>query len=193
MMITPIEIRQHSFNRTLRGFDTEEVRGFLTSLAAEWERLLEENRKIKSELERTKTNLDSYKEMEAILHKTLLQAEQSSKAMMENAKRDAELKTQEAENKAIEIIQKALEDRKKVETEIHDLAAKRNDVLQQLKMFLLTQTERLKNYENNELFQLDTRYDREAVLAPVKRNFFEQAFSGSGSDSSLAEDIANEL
>jgi len=132
-MITPLEIRQHSFpKKTLGGYDIEEVRAFLQNISQEWEKVLEENRKMKGDLDKTKSSLEHYKEMETILHKTMLQAEQSSKSTLENAKKDAELKIQEAEYKANEILSSIQADKRQLEREIHELVARRNDILQQL-------------------------------------------------------------
>ena len=39
MKITPIEIRQKTFEKVFRGYDKEEVQAFLQSLSQEWERL----------------------------------------------------------------------------------------------------------------------------------------------------------
>src|SRR5688500_17654053 len=122
-MITPIEIRQHTFSKSLRGYDTEEVKAFLITLSQEFEKQMEEIRKLRTELDKTKSNLENFKEMESILHKTLLQAEQSSKTTLENAKKDAELKIQEAEHKAAEIIKNALNDRSRMEREINELVS----------------------------------------------------------------------
>ena len=66
-MITPIEIRQQTFKRSLRGYDTDEVRNFLVSLSEEWEKYIEESRKLKAEFERVQANYNSLKELETML------------------------------------------------------------------------------------------------------------------------------
>ena len=51
MKITPLEIRQKSFERNFRGYDKEEVDAFLASLSQEWERISEEHKESRYKLE----------------------------------------------------------------------------------------------------------------------------------------------
>ncbi|NBV13359.1 MAG: DivIVA domain-containing protein [Sphingobacteriia bacterium] len=186
-MITPLEIRQHNFKKVLRGYDPEEVRAFLQSVSQEWEKSLEEHRKIKSDLEKTKSSLEHFKEMEAILHKTLLQAEQSSKATLENAKKDAELKVQEAEYKANEILSSIQTDRRQLEREINELINRRNDILQQLKTFLANQSDRIRTFETQEALPYSPENDRS------RQSFFDAYFAETSDVSNIAVEIAKEL
>ena len=150
-MITPIEIRQQAFNKKLRGYDPEEVKGFLQGLSQEWESLREENRSLKEELERTKANYHALKEVEDMLHKTLMQAERSSKDTLETARQKAELKIQEADSQAAEIIRRAIKDREDLQKEIGDLFKQREEVLMQLRVYLKTQLERLDSFTPSDL------------------------------------------
>ncbi|HEY5823450.1 MAG TPA: DivIVA domain-containing protein, partial [Cyclobacteriaceae bacterium] len=47
MKVTPLEIRQKTFERTLRGYDKDEVNAFLTSLSQEWERMQDEMKELR--------------------------------------------------------------------------------------------------------------------------------------------------
>lgn len=202
-MITPIEIRQHQFKKALRGYDKEEVQSFLTTLSMEWEKVLEEHKRVKTELEKTQSNLDSLKQVESVLHKTLLQAEETSKSTVENAKKDAELKMAEAEGKSRQLIKEAINERSKIEMQINELISRRNEILQQLKSYLVAQTERLKTFEIEEMKRSPIRKATEPEEKPVEReqpkpkkeeeegSFFESV--SSGSDSNIINDIADEL
>ena len=57
MKITPLEIRQKTFEKNIRGFDKDEVNAFLISLSSEWEKLLDE---IKTESEKKAFNIYSF-------------------------------------------------------------------------------------------------------------------------------------
>lgn len=146
-MITPLDIRQQTFKKSLRGFDADEVKQFLTTLSLEWEKMNGELKQVKAELQATKANLDSLKQVETVLHKTLLQAEQTSKTTIDNATKDAELKMREAEAKSSELIRQAMTERSKIEMEINELLTRRNEVLEQLRTFLNSQQERLSRFE----------------------------------------------
>jgi len=175
-MISPAEIRQHSFKRGIRGFDADDVKAFLNSLAQEWENLMSENRSLKVELKTTQDSLQHFREMESMLHKTLLQAEQSSKAALDNAYREAEIrlqeagqqaqlalhnakvesemKKQEAEQRAVGILTQAYEDRSRIEREVHQLNMRRNEILSQMSLFLKAQLDRIQSFEEKEAISL---------------------------------------
>lgn len=146
-MLTPIEIRQQTFNREFRGYDRVEVDAFLQEVAKVLENQIDNNRKLKEEMEKIQASYRTLKEVEGMLHKTLMQAEQSSKNTMENARQKADLKVREAEAKARELIQDSIEKRKNIEHEINELYGKREEIYNQLKLFLDSQMERLVSFE----------------------------------------------
>ena len=47
MKITPLEIRQKSFEKEFRGYDKDEVNAYLRSLSQEWEKLLDELKELR--------------------------------------------------------------------------------------------------------------------------------------------------
>jgi cell division initiation protein len=151
-MIRPQDIRIHSFGKALRGYDVEEVKAFLTSLANEWEEMQDENRKLKQELDKLRDSLKQYKDTEQMLRLTLSQAEQSTRTVLENAQKDAQLKMQEAEFRATEILSKAQKDKAQIAQEITTLVHRRDEILGQLKVFMSAQLDRLQQYEQQELY-----------------------------------------
>ncbi len=150
IMITPIEIRRATFSKSFRGYSTEEVDNFLASLASEWDTLIQENNHLKLELEKNKSALASYQELEVMMHKTLKQAEETSKSTLENAKKDAELVINNAEQKAQQIIQNANTKAQELEKEIRELNFRKKDILSQLKLFLNAQLEKIERFEVEE-------------------------------------------
>lgn len=198
-MITPIEIRQHTFKKVLRGYDKDEVTAFLNTLSMEWERFVEDYRRQKAELEKTQASLDSLRQVESALHKTLLQAEETSKTTMEHAKRDADLKLAEAESKAKELIHRSMEERSRIDMQINELVSRRNEILQQLKSYLQAQAERLKTFEEKEMKPAAVAEPQREVKQVVveqpreeSKSFFESGHSGA-TDSRVINDIADEL
>ena len=194
-MITPIEIRQHTFKKSLRGYEKEEVSNFLSTVSMEWERLLEENKRLKIDLDRVQVELKSLKQVESALHETLLQAKENVKAKLENAQKNAELKVQEAEANSKEIVKRAMTDRSRIEMQVNELVTRRNEILHQLKSYLQAQSERLKTFEETEM--KDAEVKRAAPPRPIKKeeeehSFFEASVANS-SDSSIIDDIADEL
>ena len=50
MKITPLDIRQKTFEKAFRGLDKEEVTAFLVTLSQEWEKLMDENKELSIKL-----------------------------------------------------------------------------------------------------------------------------------------------
>lgn len=150
-MITPIEIRQQSFKRALRGYDKEDVQAFLQALSTEWETMLESHRALKDELNKLQASYDTLKEVEGMLHKTLMQAEQSAASLMESARQKADLQVREAEAQARDAIRKGAESQQRIETDISQLIRQREEVIAQLELFLTSQMDRLQGFERTNI------------------------------------------
>ncbi|MEZ4773493.1 MAG: DivIVA domain-containing protein [Bacteroidia bacterium] len=191
-MITPIEIRQHTFKKALRGFDKDEVQAFLVALSQEWEQQQDKYRALREEMDKVQASYQTLKEVEDMLHRTLMQAEQSSRDTVENARQKAELRIREAESRAHEIVKKGIEDRNTLQREIEEFARRRDQILTQLRVFLKTQLDRLESFE---LAELPPASFNPLVQAGDKNNI--DNFLGSGengtADSNLLNDIMNEL
>lgn len=107
MRITPLEIRQHTFDKSFRGYDTESVDAFLLSLSQEWERVSEELRQSKQQLEVAEREIVRMKEIENSLFKTLKAAEDAQQEINAKAQAEADLITDKAKKDAEEIIAEA--------------------------------------------------------------------------------------
>lgn len=104
MKITPIEIRQHTFEKSLRGYRTDEVDAFLSSLSQEWERVVGDQRMLKMQFELTDKELSKLKEVELTLFKTLKTAEDTSTQITDQATKAADQHLAEARRKADEML-----------------------------------------------------------------------------------------
>jgi cell division initiation protein len=104
MKITPIEIRQHTFQKSLRGYDIDEVMAFLNSLSNEWERVMNEQKMLKMQLELAEKELNKLRDVELTMFRMLKTAEDTSSQMTDQAKNAAEQYIGEARQKAEEII-----------------------------------------------------------------------------------------
>ncbi|WP_224999357.1 DivIVA domain-containing protein [Cesiribacter sp. SM1] len=107
MKITPLEIRQKSFERNFRGYDKEEVDAFLTTLSQEWERVVEEHKELRYKLEMADKEVSKLRDVESSLFKTLKTAEDTGNSMVEQATKKADLHLREAELKAETILNDA--------------------------------------------------------------------------------------
>jgi cell division initiation protein len=108
MKITPLEIRQKSFEKNFRGYDKDEVDAFLNTLSLEWERVLDEQKDLRSRLENSEKEVSKLREVESSLYKTLKTAEDTGANVVEQAKKTAELQIREAGLQAESILAAAL-------------------------------------------------------------------------------------
>lgn len=118
MKITPLEIRQKTFEKNFRGYDKDEVTGYLQILSQEWEKMMDENKELSIKLKSAEREVEKLREVENSLFKTLKTAEDTGANIMDQATkaadlhmRETELKTEamlnDARNKARDIIEEA--------------------------------------------------------------------------------------
>lgn len=107
MKVTPLEIRQKTFERTLRGYDKDEVNAFLLSLSQEWERMMDECKELKLKLEACEREVLKLREVETSLFKTLKTAEDTGANVIDQANKAAELHLREAQMSAEAILNEA--------------------------------------------------------------------------------------
>jgi cell division initiation protein len=162
MRITPLEIRQHTFDKSFRGYDTESVDAFLLSLSQEWERISEDVRNSKQQLEVAEKEIVRMKEIENSLFKTLkaaedaqqninAKAEAEASLITDKARQDAEEITNEAEKKANMLVSES-ENKAKflVEEAVNDLKNYERDfkAMERYKDYLVVE---LKSFANDAL------------------------------------------
>ena len=104
MRITPLEIRQRTFEKHFRGYDKDEVNGFLLTLSQEWERILDENKEMRIKLEASEREVLKLREVESSLYKTLKTAEDTGANVIEQARQTAELSVRESQVRAEAIL-----------------------------------------------------------------------------------------
>lgn len=144
-MLTPLDIHNKEFKKSLRGYDANEVDEFLDEVIKDFETLYKENLELKERLQAQKDNLNRYKEMEDTLQSTMVLAQKMAEEAKRNAEKEAELIIWEARKKAEQIVAGAedqiTESRKRLET----LRAYEKQLMIKLRTFLQTQLDTLNN------------------------------------------------
>ena len=113
--ITPIEIRQKSFEKSFRGYNPDEVNAFLHVLAYAWEKLITRLDEVESMLEDSRKEVRRLQGVENALLKTIKDAEVTAHSITEQAKKEAELQARETKIETEEMIYKAQEKVKVIE------------------------------------------------------------------------------
>lgn len=107
MKITPLDIRQKTFEKQIRGYDKEEVSAFLTYLSQEWEKLLDEKKTLQLRFEQADKEAQKLREIEQSLFRTLKTAEDTGASIIEHANSTATQILKEAQMEADLIISDA--------------------------------------------------------------------------------------
>lgn len=100
MKITPLEIRQKSFEKKLRGYDKDEVDAFLVSMSQEWERILDDQKELRMKVESLQKEVQKMHDVESTLYKTLKTAEDTGAKVVHQANKTAELHMKETQMNA---------------------------------------------------------------------------------------------
>lgn len=176
MRITPLEIRQKTFEKIFRGYDKEEVATFLTLLSQEWEKINDEKKMLEMRYEQSQKESEKLRQVEDSLFKTLKSAEDTGASIIEQANKTAELilkearmnaevlksdseseakrKVEGAASQAKEIMEDLREDVTSLVESYETLLAQREIVLKNLKT-IATETIETVNLSKEELKRID--------------------------------------
>ena len=154
MKITPLEIRQKSFEKNFRGYDKDEVNAFLQSLSQEWEKVVEDQKELRYKLEIAEKEVEKLREVESSLFKTLKTAETTGNNMVEQANKKADLHVREAELKAETILNDARSRAKEIIDKAEEKADSIIDGMEDRVRQLEQNYRMLENYRENLLGDL---------------------------------------
>ncbi|MCK5086723.1 MAG: DivIVA domain-containing protein [Melioribacteraceae bacterium] len=132
-------MKAQEFNKSVRGYDKDEVKAFLEALSNEFERLQNENDKVNSKLEIYVDEITEFKKLEKTLQATLVNAQESSSKAVESAKKQNQLIVKEAEIKAQQLIEKAKEEADIIRTSVLNLKEEKNLLIAKLKAIIESQ------------------------------------------------------
>jgi len=105
--ITPLDIRNHAFSRTLAGYARDEVDAFLNMVSDDYEALVREAQALREHVIRLEVQVERLSSNEAILQATLTTAHQLSEDLKRTAVKEAETVIGEAEVKAEKVLDAA--------------------------------------------------------------------------------------
>lgn len=116
MRLSPLDIQHADFDSGLNGYNKRQVRDLLARVADQTEDLLRDNQSLKDELKKAEQRIEELQTAEVELKRTVIAAERIGNELKENAKREAELTMQDAEQRKEEI-------QRQIESRIRDAKA----------------------------------------------------------------------
>lgn len=139
MRFTPFNIKAMEFNKSVRGFDRDEVRAYLEALSNEFEKLQNENVELNNKINNSSEEITEFKKLEKTLQATLVSAQESSSKSVESARKQYQLIIKEAEIKANQTIEKAKREAEAIRDSVLRLSEERNLLIAKLKAMVETQ------------------------------------------------------
>jgi cell division initiation protein len=139
MKVSPINIKKQEFNKSVRGFDKDEVQAYLEKLADEFEIIQKENESLKKELDQANARLVEFRKIEKSLQETLLKAQESSSKSIESTKKQTGLMIKEAEIKASQILEKSRENANSIRNSVINLREERDLIVAKLRAIINSQ------------------------------------------------------
>ncbi len=104
MRITPLDVRKQEFKRGMRGYDSDEVRAFLSTLADEYEAVLVDNKQLRERVVEQDDKLGDYRNLEKTLRDTLMTAERVTQDAKETARKEGEVLVQQAQQRVERVL-----------------------------------------------------------------------------------------
>ena len=99
-MLTPLDIENKRFSKTIKGYNVDEVDDFLDEITVDYEKLYKENTELRAEIERSKSDLEHYKAVEHTLQNTLVMAQSTADDIKSNAQNRADQIIRDAQSEA---------------------------------------------------------------------------------------------
>lgn len=125
MRITPLDVRNHPFQRRFSGYDREEVDAFLRMVADDYEAVVRESEGLRETVRKLELRVAELSANEAILQETLTTAQKLSEDLKRTAIKEAEVVVGEAEINAEKILAAAHRRAAKLSEDIREMQGMR--------------------------------------------------------------------
>ena len=149
MRITPLDIRKQDFRKAVRGFDCDEVRAFLSTLADEYETVLVDNKQIRELIMEQEDKIEEYQGMERNLRDTLMTAERVMHETRDNASKKGELIVKDAEMQAQRVLEECRLRTEELRREIVGLRKEKETYLARFKSLAQAQVQFVETHESD--------------------------------------------
>lgn len=194
MKLTPLEIKQQQFEKSLRGYDVADVQAFLTLVSNEYEHLLTKNKELDEQIEKLSDRVRHYERVEEALHETLQTTKESVAQKMDNARLEAKNTTDKAQMEAESIISEANQQRNQIRQSILRLLDRRDEIIAGISSYLDNAKNSVDKFSKDEMsiFTLPTDEIPESEILEEEGNDEENSEAKNGSRFTLDEEGFND-
>lgn len=121
-MLSPMDIRDKSFNVKMRGFDQDQVNDFLDQIIADYEAALGKVDTLTSSLKEAQDKVTHYEGMKDAMNQAIIVAQEAADRLKTSSEEDAQKIQDEAEKNAEQILSEASEKSNKILADASDKA-----------------------------------------------------------------------
>lgn len=117
MALTPVEIRHIRLGRGLLGYSRSTTDRTLEDIVSSFEEVWRDRADLADKVEQLESDLERFRELEALLRTTLVSAERTAAELKTQAMREAELIVDEARAEARSVVRQAAADNERLEAD----------------------------------------------------------------------------
>ena len=140
MKLSPLLIKKQEFEKSMRGYNVDEVQTFLDKISSEMEELIDEKEKLEQEVAALNHKVEEFQKIEKNLQDTLIKTQETSAEVIDSAKKNSALIIKEAEIKASQIVQNAEDISNEIRKAVLALREEKDLIIARLKVIVGTQT-----------------------------------------------------
>lgn len=107
MSMNPVDLRHKEFTGKMMGYDKEQVKSYLSSVASELELLQKQNAELQEQLQEAQESIKHFQNLQDALNKSIVVAQDAADRLKDNAYQDSKAILLEAEEKADQILKEA--------------------------------------------------------------------------------------
>ncbi len=140
-MITPLDIKKHEFSSRFKGYDADEVRGLLETIAKDFEELTRQNIQLSERLKIAEERLNHYRLIEKTLQDAVITIQNTLEEKRKVAQQEAEAIITDARQKATDELQGSREHLAEVRAEIYVLENQKMQFFSRFRNLLRSQAQ----------------------------------------------------
>lgn len=144
-MLTPLDIENKRFTKTIKGYNVDEVDDFLDQVTFEYEKLYKENAEFKSKFDGLNKELEHYKTVEHTLQNTLLMAQSTAEDIKSMAQKQADQIIDEAKKEAQRMVEGVNKDEVEIRRKTEELKKQFEVYKAKMEALLISQLELLQD------------------------------------------------
>ena len=133
MKVTPLDIQQKRFHVAFRGYERSEVEAFLDVVREEMEGLVREVTELREFHQTYNERMLDYRGREDTLKSTMITTHKLVEDLKENARKEAALMVKDAEIKYQQTLERAREEKLRLESELIELRRKKHHFIEDMK------------------------------------------------------------